>query len=53
MGDEYVGQRVDGLKHRGTRFTYATPESVLGPDDVLLIAGEVADVERFAEYGAR
>ena len=41
------------IKPSGGRFTYATPDSPLQPGDVILIAGEVADTERFAAFAVR
>ena len=41
------------IKPDGHRYTYATADSVLGPDDRMLVAGQVADIERFAEFASR
>ncbi|MGB5759715.1 MAG: TrkA family potassium uptake protein [Acidimicrobiales bacterium] len=35
------------VKPRGKRFTYATAETVLNPDDLMVIAGTPVDAERF------
>lgn len=37
------------IKPVGRTFTYATPDTMIGPDDLLLVAGDTAAVERFAE----
>lgn len=37
------------VKHEGGMFTYATSETVLGPRDLIVVAGVRNDVERFAE----
>jgi len=37
------------VKPAGETFTYATPETVINADDVLLIAGETPRVTKFAE----
>jgi trk system potassium uptake protein TrkA len=37
------------IKPAGGTFTYATPDSVLDADALLLVAGELASVDRFAE----
>lgn len=37
------------VKPEGASFTYATPDTVLGPDDVVLVAGPTLAAERFAE----
>jgi len=39
---------VVGVKPHGGRFCHTTADTRLGPNDVLLVAGEVRDVERFA-----
>jgi trk system potassium uptake protein TrkA len=41
---------VVAVKH-GERFTHALPDTVLGADDLIVIAGGVRDVTRFAELG--
>lgn len=37
------------VKHQGQPFTYATSETTLGSDDLIVVAGHRVDVERFAE----
>lgn len=37
------------VKHQGEQFTYATGDTVLGAEDLIVIAGHRPDVERFAE----
>lgn len=37
------------VKHVGAPFTYATSDTVLGEEDLIVIAGHRKDVERFAE----
>jgi trk system potassium uptake protein TrkA len=39
------------IKPKGGSFTYATPETVPGPDDILVVAGETDRVEGFAKLG--
>jgi trk system potassium uptake protein len=39
---------VVGVKPEGGGFTHSAAATVLGPDDILLVAGEVRAVERFA-----
>lgn len=39
---------VVSVKQEGEHFTYATPETVLGPRDLLVIAGERRAAERFS-----
>jgi trk system potassium uptake protein TrkA len=39
---------VVGLKRLNQDFLYAQPETVVEPDDLLVVAGATADVERFA-----
>lgn len=43
------GVTVVCVKERGGRFTYATPETVLGRGDLLVIAGERRAAERFSD----
>ncbi len=43
------GVTVVGIKRPGSGFTYATPDSVVHADDVLVVAGRRDDVERFAD----
>jgi trk system potassium uptake protein TrkA len=55
LGDAQVRTRygitVVCIKPKGGSFTYATPETVPGPDDILVVAGETDRVEGFAELG--
>lgn len=52
VGDSDIRQRYDVtlvcIKPAGGAFTYVTPETVLGPDDLLVVAGMVDRVDRFA-----
>lgn len=52
LGDTGVRARfgitVVCIKPEGEGFTYATPETVPGPEDILVIAGETNKVESFA-----
>jgi trk system potassium uptake protein len=48
LRDRY-GVTVVCIKPEGQAFTYATPDTVIGADDVLLVAGQTAQAERFAE----
>ncbi|MFC7714920.1 potassium channel family protein [Nonomuraea recticatena] len=43
------GVTVVAVKSPGEEFTYATAETELTYDDVILVSGRTADVERFAE----
>ncbi len=43
------GVTVVGIKRTGQDFTYATQETVVEPDDVLIVAGRTKAVEDFAE----
>lgn len=43
------GVTVVGIKRPGEAFTYATSDTVVHPDDVLVVAGRREDVERFAD----
>jgi trk system potassium uptake protein TrkA len=45
------GITVVCIKPVGGSFTYATPETVPRPDDILVVAGETDRVEGFAELG--
>ncbi len=45
------GVNVVGVKQPGGSFTHPRPDSVLSPGCLLLVAGEVASVERFAALG--
>ena len=55
LGDAQVRTRygitVVCIKPKGGSFTYATPGTVPGPDDILVVAGETDRVEGFAELG--
>lgn len=42
------GVTVVCVKPVDGRFTYATPDTVLGPGDLIVVAGETADAEAFA-----
>ena len=42
------GITVLGVKAPGAEFTYATAETVVSADDVIIASGRVADLERFA-----
>ena len=43
------GITVVCIKPAGGTFTYATPDTVVQEDDVLVVAGETARAEAFAE----
>ncbi|MBK1785013.1 potassium channel family protein [Prauserella cavernicola] len=43
------GVTVVGVKRPGSEFTYATPETVIAPRDLLVVAGRREDVETFAD----
>jgi trk/ktr system potassium uptake protein len=45
------GITVVCIKPEGGSFTYATPETVPGPNDILVVAGETDRVEGFADLG--
>jgi len=45
------GVTVVCIKPEGGSFTYATPETVPGPDDILVVAGETDKAEGFADLG--
>jgi trk system potassium uptake protein len=45
------GVTVVCIKPAGGSFTYATPETVPGPDDLLVVAGETGKVEGFSQLG--
>jgi trk system potassium uptake protein len=55
LGDAQVRTRygitVVCIKPAGGSFTYATPETVPGPDDILVVAGETARAQGFANLG--
>ncbi len=42
------GVTVVSIKRRGEDFTYATAETVIQPDDLLIVAGKTKQTERFA-----
>ena len=46
-----IKPNVVGVKQPGGSFTHPRPDSVLSPGCLLLVAGEVASVERFAALG--
>ncbi|MDC5696273.1 TrkA family potassium uptake protein [Intrasporangium calvum] len=43
------GVTVVAIKHAGGQFSYATAETRLGPDDVIVVSGASRDVTRFAD----
>jgi trk system potassium uptake protein len=45
------GVTVVCIKPAGGSFTYATPDTVPGPDDLLVVAGETGKVEGFSQLG--
>jgi trk system potassium uptake protein len=45
------GVTVVCIKPAGGSFTYATPETAPGPDDILVVAGETDRVEGFSQLG--
>ena len=45
------GITVVCIKPEGGSFTYATPETVPGPNDILVVAGETDRTKRFADLG--
>jgi len=45
------GITVVCIKPKGGSFTYATPETVPGPSDILVVAGETDRVKAFANLG--
>ncbi|HEX6196474.1 MAG TPA: TrkA family potassium uptake protein [Jiangellaceae bacterium] len=40
---------VVGLKRPGSGFEYATPETFVAENDILIVAGKITDTERFSE----
>ncbi len=44
------GVTVVAVKHRGREFTYATPDTVLQKDDIIIVSGTLRDIERFSEF---
>ncbi len=53
LGDSQLRTRygitVVSIKRRGEGFTYATADTIVRPDDLLIVAGKSHDTERFAE----
>ncbi|MEV0157613.1 TrkA family potassium uptake protein [Micromonospora sp. NPDC050686] len=45
---ERYGVMVVGAKLPGERFSYASPDTVLAPDSVLIVEGSIGQVQRFA-----
>ncbi|SEJ13053.1 potassium channel family protein [Demequina mangrovi] len=43
------GVHVIGVKRAGEEFEYATPDTLVGPEDLLVVAGEGELLERFAQ----
>ncbi len=43
------GVHVIGVKRQGEEFEYATPDTVVGPEDLLVVAGEGELLERFSQ----
>jgi trk system potassium uptake protein TrkA len=43
------GITVVAVKHRGEKATYATPDTVIGEGDILVVAGETKHAEGFSE----
>ncbi len=43
------GVTVVAVKHRGHEFTYATPDTVLQKDDIIIVSGTLRNIERFSE----
>lgn len=46
---EKYGVHVIGVKAQGRDFEYATPDTIIGPEDLLVVAGEGELLERFAQ----
>lgn len=46
------GITVVGTKRPGRDFVYARPETVVAPDDVLIVAGPTVDCEQFSAFAA-
>lgn len=42
---------VVGVKRVGEDFIHATPDTIILPDDELVVSGEVGDIERFSAIG--
>lgn len=53
LGDSQLRSRygitVVSIKRRGEGFTYATADTIVRPDDLLIVAGKSADTEHFAD----
>lgn len=45
------GITVVGIKPEGRDFVYAVPDTLVFPDDVMIISGSIEDIERFAALG--
>lgn len=45
------GVTIVGIKRAGEDFTYATPETVVEPGDLIIVSGEQKGVEQFSEQG--
>jgi Trk K+ transport system NAD-binding subunit len=45
------GITVVCIKPKGQAFTYATADTKVGPEDILVVAGETGHAEAFAELG--
>ena len=43
------GVTIVGVKRAGEDFTHATPDTVVRPDDVVIVSGDRVKVERFSE----
>lgn len=46
------GVTVVGTKRPGRDFVYARPETVVAPDDVLIVAGPTVDCEQFSAFAS-
>jgi trk system potassium uptake protein TrkA len=42
------GVTVVGVKAAGKEFTYATPDTVLNDDDIIIVSGNSSDIEKFS-----
>lgn len=42
------GVTVVGVKAAGKEFTYATPDTVLGAGDLIIVSGNSSDIEKFS-----
>lgn len=53
LADAHIRQRygitVVAIKHAGEAATYATPETVIAPGDIMVVAGDNAVVEKFVK----